>query len=105
MRLACPHCGPRSIEEFVQLGAAALRRPAPDAALEAWVDYVYLRDNPAGAHEELFHHAAGCRAMLAVRRDTRTHAVQAVRTVHAAREELAQPAPMAGQPAVSGGTP
>jgi hypothetical protein len=31
--------------------------------------------------------------------------VQAVRTVQAAREELAQPAPMAGQPAVSGGTP
>ena len=73
----------------MQLGAAGVQRPAPDAAPEAWVDYVYLRDNPAGTHEELFHHVGGCRAMLAVRRDTRTHAVQAVRTVQSAREELA----------------
>ena len=87
MRLACPHCGIRSIEEFVQLGAAALQRPAAEAALEAWIDYVYLRDNPDGTHEELFQHLGGCRAMLAVRRDTRTHAVQAVRTVQAARDE------------------
>jgi heterotetrameric sarcosine oxidase delta subunit len=89
MRLNCPHCGTRSIEEFVQLGAAGLQRPASDAELQAWVDYVYLRDNPAGAHEELFQHAGGCRAMLAVRRDTRTHAVLAVRTVQALRQELA----------------
>ena len=73
----------------MQLGAAGVQRPAPDAAPEAWVDYVYLRDNPAGMHEELFHHAGGCRAMLVVRRDTRTHAVQAVRTVQAARAEQA----------------
>jgi len=85
MRLNCPHCGERSIEEFVQLGAAGLRRPGPEAELRAWVDYVYLRDNPAGAHEELFQHTGGCRAMLAVRRDTRTHSVMAVQAVHAAR--------------------
>ena len=99
MRLACPHCGPRSIEEFVQLGAAALQRPAPEAPLQAWTDYVYLRDNPAGAHEELFQHAAGCRAMLVVSRDTRTHAVQAVRTVQAMKQERPQ------EPAAGGGRP
>ena len=99
MRLACPHCGTRSIEEFVQLGAAALQRPAPQAALQAWVDYVYLRDNPAGEHEELFQHIAGCRAMLAVRRDTRHHAVLAVRSLHDARREWAA----AGGPAGGGG--
>ena len=79
----------------MQLGAAGLQRPAPDATPEAWVDYVYLRDNPAGRHEELFHHAGGCRAMLAVRRDTRTHAVLAVRTAQSAYDE---------QAASSGGT-
>ena len=42
---------------------------ATDAAL---FDYVYLRDNPAGAHRELWYHGAGCRAWLVVTRDTRT---------------------------------
>ena len=38
-------------------------------------DYVYLRDNPAGPHRELWYHAGGCRAWLIVGRDTRTHAI------------------------------
>lgn len=81
MRIACPFCGERSIDEFVAQGPADLRRPAPDAAEEDWVAYVYLRDNPMGAHRELFQHAAGCRMWLAVRRDTRSHAVMAAEPV------------------------
>ncbi len=38
-------------------------------------DYVYLRDNPAGAHRELWYHGAGCRSWLVVARDTRTHQI------------------------------
>ena len=79
MRLNCPHCGTRSIEEFVQLGAAGLQRPAAEADSQAWVEYVYQRDNPRGWHEELFQHVSGCRAFLSVRRDTITHAVESVR--------------------------
>jgi heterotetrameric sarcosine oxidase delta subunit len=39
----------------------------------AWVDYVYLRDNPCGPIDELWYHGAGCRSWLKVRRNTRTH--------------------------------
>ena len=50
------------------------RRP-PDALRAAFDDYVYLRDNPAGPHRELWHHGAGCQAWLVVTRDTRTHEI------------------------------
>ncbi len=45
----------------------------------AWVDYVYLRDNPRGPHDELWLHSAGCRRWFKVRRDTRTHDILAQR--------------------------
>ena len=38
----------------------------------------YLRDNPAGPHEELWYHGFGCRSWLRVKRDTRTHEIFAV---------------------------
>jgi sarcosine oxidase subunit delta len=73
MRLACPFCGERGMEEFSYAGDASLTRPATDADQAAWVEYVYLRTNPAGLHSEFWYHAAGCRRMLRVERDTRTH--------------------------------
>ena len=91
MRLTCPHCGPRGNDEFVYLGSADPVRPAShDAPSEAWVDYVYLRNNPAGANRELWHHAYGCRAWVVVTRDTRTHEVLKVEpardTAHASSQ-------------------
>jgi heterotetrameric sarcosine oxidase delta subunit len=83
MRIPCPHCGERDASEFTYLGDATKLRPAPDAPLEAMVDYVYLRDNPAGPHREFWYHAAGCHAWLIVTRDTRSHAVG---TVECARD-------------------
>ena len=38
-------------------------------------DYVYLRDNPAGRHRDLWYHGSGCRTWLVVTRDTRTHEI------------------------------
>jgi len=81
MRISCPFCGDRSSGEFSYIGAANGWRPAngsgqtPQQEFEA----VYLRDNPAGPHEELWYHAYGCRSWLKVTRDTRTHEVIAVR--------------------------
>ena len=49
--------------------------PLDDAARQRWHDYVYLRDNPAGPHRELWQHVSGCRAWLVVTRDTRTHEI------------------------------
>jgi len=76
----CPHCGSRPKEEFTIKGAA-LPRPAPDAGEQAWMDYVYLRDNPRGRYEEFWHHTSGCRRWLVVTRDTATHEIEASRDV------------------------
>jgi sarcosine oxidase subunit delta len=85
MRIPCCHCGERGNEEFAYLGDATVARPEADAAVplsEAdcarWTDYVYLRDNPAGVHRELWQHVAGCRAWLVVTRNLRTHEILAV---------------------------
>ena len=73
--IPCPWCGPRAQVEFTYGGDATVKRPAPDAAVDAWAAFVYQRDNPAGPHDELWFHGAGCRQWLRVRRDTRTHEI------------------------------
>ena len=81
MRIDCPYCGRRGADEFSYLGDASPVRP-DDGGAEAtasWVDYVYLRDNPAGPITEFWYHEAGCQSWLRVERDTRTHAVRGVR--------------------------
>jgi sarcosine oxidase subunit delta len=77
MRIRCPYCGERPLEEFTYRGDATLRRPdSLDAPAEdAWVDYVYRRDNPAGPLREHWYHGAGCHAWLVLTRDTRTHEI------------------------------
>ena len=95
MRIECCYCGVRSSEEFSYLGDATVVRPEnfggnaeADAVRQRWHDYVYLRDNPAGPHRELWQHVSGCRAWLVVTRNTRTHEivrVEAARDVALAR--------------------
>ena len=77
MIISCPYCGPRDYTEFNYGGDANVRRPAdPDGVTdEQWAQYVYLRDNPRGLHDELWQHSAGCRRWIAVRRNTYTHDV------------------------------
>jgi sarcosine oxidase subunit delta len=76
MRLPCPICGERDIREFYYQGAAvALDRPDPEATVEAWQDYVYLRDNQPGPLREMWHHDSGCSAWIVVTRNTATHEV------------------------------
>jgi sarcosine oxidase subunit delta len=82
MRIACPHCGFRDVQEFSYLGDARPQRPDGMAATAAaMVDYVYQRTNPAGPHRELWYHATGCHAWLVVTRDTRTHTIATVETM------------------------
>ena len=70
MRINCPFCGLRDAQEFTYLGAADLKRPdGLEASAAAMHDYVYLRDNPAGPHRELWYHSAGLPFMAD--RDTR----------------------------------
>jgi methylglutamate dehydrogenase subunit B len=71
--IPCPWCGPRNQVEFTYGGDATAKRPSPDAPAETWFEFVYLRANPRGPHEELWHHGSGCRQWFKVLRDTRTH--------------------------------
>ena len=73
-----PHLGPRDAAEFTILGdASLLKRPdwQSDDADEAFYRYLYLRDNPAGLHRELWFHEQGDRSWLVVTRNTVTHEV------------------------------
>lgn len=73
--IPCPHCGPCAQTEFSYGGDATVKRPADANAvsLDAWLDYVYLRENPCGSHQEWWYHSAGCHQWIEVTRDTRTH--------------------------------
>ena len=88
MRINCPTCGERTADEFVSAGSAEVRRPEGSDNQQDWVNYVYLRDNPAGQHREWFFHAAGCRAWLKVTRDTRTHEIIAVAEAAASKPDV-----------------
>lgn len=76
-----PLLGPRDASEFTYLGDASLiDRPdgMADGAEQAFFDYLYLRDNPAGLHRELWYHEGGDRSWLVVTRDTVTHEITKV---------------------------
>jgi sarcosine oxidase subunit delta len=73
-----PLLGPRDAAEFTYLGdAAMIHRPDWQAehALAHFTAYGYMRDNPAGAHRELWFHEQGDRSWLVVTRDTTTHEI------------------------------
>jgi sarcosine oxidase subunit delta len=87
MRIDCPFCGDRDSSEFTVTGDASVRRPdstVTDASTQ-FFDAVYLRDNPAGRHTELWYHSGGCRSWLQVTRDTRSHEIFAVSLAREAR--------------------
>ena len=76
-----PLLGPRDASEFVYLGDASLiDRPdgQGEGAEARMYEYVYLRDNPAGIHKELWYHEQGDRSWLVVTRNTVTHEITAV---------------------------
>ena len=73
-----PTLGPRDAAEFVVKGdASMIDRPdwQADDAADQFHDYMYLRDNPAGEHRELWYHEQGDRSWLVVTRNTLTHEV------------------------------
>ena len=74
MRIPCPFCGERDAAEFVYRGDAGPQRPT-QADAEAFFDYAYMRDNPAGPLREAWYHAQGCRNWLVVTRDTCSHEI------------------------------
>jgi sarcosine oxidase subunit delta len=76
-----PLLGPRDAAEFVYLGDAELiNRPDPEApnADNKFYEYMYLRDNPAGEHRELWYHEQGDRSWVVVTRNTISHEITSV---------------------------
>ncbi|MGD9941770.1 MAG: sarcosine oxidase subunit delta [Burkholderiaceae bacterium] len=78
--IPCPWCGERDEDEFSYGGDASVRRPELEEDDDIWFEYVYLRANPRGQHEEWWQHVAGCRRWLRLRRDTSTHEIAGVAT-------------------------
>ena len=73
-----PLLGPRDAAEFIYLGDASLiQRPSNSDtnAADAFYEYSYLRDNPAGSHRELWFHEQGDRSWLVLTRNTLTHEI------------------------------
>ena len=72
--LHCPTCGERSVYEF-QFGGEVRARPAIEASREAWVGYVYWRDNSPGMQKEWWYHKLGCKLWFIAERNTTSNQV------------------------------
>lgn len=75
--IPCPHCGPRTEDEFSYGGQAHIPYPEDPSALtdEEWAQYLFYRDNPRGLYRERWCHSAGCRKWFNAERDTRTYEI------------------------------
>jgi len=71
IRIPCPHCGARAVEEFVygEIPTAPESITDPD---ERDLDRAFMHNNPEGPTTERWFHTYGCRRWLTLRRDTRT---------------------------------
>lgn len=72
LRIHCPHCGIRAVEEFVygEIPATPGTVTEPDARD---VDRAFMHTNMEGPVTERWFHSAGCRRWFTVQRDTRTN--------------------------------
>ncbi len=76
--IPCPTCNmSRPEREFAYAGEAGLVRPHdPASASDAdWTDYLFMRINAKGVHEERWRHVHGCGRFLILTRDTQTDGV------------------------------
>ncbi len=78
LRICCPFCGERDEAEFRYRGDATVLRPQEPGDPDAFLAYVYQRENPRGWQVEWWQHSHGCRRVLKVVRNTLTHEVKQV---------------------------
>ena len=74
IRIPCPHCGPRPIQEFLY-GEIPMAPDSITAPEERDLDRAFMHNNSEGPVEERWFHAYGCRRWLTLHRDTRTDEV------------------------------
>jgi sarcosine oxidase, subunit delta len=72
--IECPYCGKRPELEFTHAGQAHIARAKNPAAesVEAWTNFLYMRDNIKGVHAERWRHTHGCARFFNALRDTTT---------------------------------
>jgi heterotetrameric sarcosine oxidase delta subunit len=75
LRIRCPHCGVRAVEEFIfgEIPATPDSLTDPDARD---IDRAFMHTNTEGVVTERWFHSAGCRRWLTVQRDTRTNDIK-----------------------------
>lgn len=79
--IRCPYCHEQRSEEELAYGGEAniMRATAPDTVSDVeWTDYLFMRSNPKGLHQEQWCCAAGCGQWFKVERHTVTHEVTQV---------------------------
>ncbi len=74
LRIPCPHCGVRAVEEFIygEIPDASDAIVDPDARD---VDRAFMHGNAEGAVTERWFHALGCRRWLTLTRETRNNQI------------------------------
>src|ERR1700731_2717330 len=72
--IECPYCGKRPELEFSHAGQAHIARAKnpSEVSVEAWTDFLYMRDNIKGVHAERWRHTHGCSRFFNALRDTTT---------------------------------
>jgi sarcosine oxidase subunit delta len=72
--IECPYCGKRPELEFSHAGQAHIARAQnpSEVSVEAWTDFLYMRDNIKGVHAERWRHTHGCARFFNALRDTTT---------------------------------
>ena len=87
--IKCPWCGERAETEFSYGGEGGISRPEDPFSLDdgEWADYLFMRKNPCGRHEELWNHAQGCRRWFGVVRDTVSYRIESSYPLQSGSEE------------------
>src|SRR5438128_244459 len=72
--IECPYCGKRPELEFSHAGQAHIARAKnpSEVSVEAWTEFLYMRDNIKGVHAERWRHTHGCARFFNALRDTTT---------------------------------
>ena len=79
MRLQCPYCGVRELDEFEFRRIVEDPQPEEPGGNEAAYSELYERTNRVDSSREYWQHARGCRAWLVVHRNPSTADVLEVR--------------------------
>ena len=69
IRIPCPHCGSRPLEEFSYGEIITVPEHITDPK-ERDIDRGFMLNNPEGETTEAWFHLYGCRRWIKIRRDT-----------------------------------